>query len=208
VRVLNGTSSAGKTSLARALQDRWDGPLLDAGLDRHLAMLPRRYMGPAWPEVFRYETAPDGTVLRVVPGPVGHRLVRGLHRAVAALAAEGHDVVVDHVLLDPDWARDLARVLRGTPTVLVGVRCEPPVLLERERVRGDRTIGQALAQLAVVHAHGGYDVEVDTAVLDVHSAADAVMAWMAGDTAPSALGALLARSRRSRPGASIVRPPE
>ena len=187
VVVLNGTSSAGKTSLARALQDRWDGPVRDAGIDRHLTMLPRRYLSSAWPDVFRYDTAPDGTITRVVPGPVAHDLVRAMHRSAAALAGAGFDVVVDHVLLDPAWARDLAEAMHGTRAVLVGVRCEPPVLLERERERGERTLGQALAQLPYVHSHGPYDVEVDTAVLDVDGAADAVLAWFRAGVEPSAL---------------------
>ena len=190
VVVLNGTSSAGKTSLARALQDRWDGPLLDAGLDRHLTMLPRRYLSSSWPEVFRYELAVDGTIARVVAGPVAHDLVRGLHRTAAALAAAGFDVVVDHVLLEPAWSRDLAEVLRATRAVLVGVRCEPPVLIERERDRGERTLGQATAQLPYVHRHGDYDVEVDTAVLDVPAAADVVLTWIRSGAAPKALDRL------------------
>ncbi|MCV2392691.1 DUF429 domain-containing protein [Actinotalea sp. M2MS4P-6] len=187
VIVLNGTSSAGKSSLLTALQDRWPGPLIDAGLDRHLAMLPRRYLGAAWPEVFGYEWH-DGEIARVVPGPVGHRLVRGMHRSAAALAAAGFDVVVDHVLLEPEWASDLTEVLRGTRAVLVGVLCPADPLVQRERERQSRTLGQALAQLPYVHAHGRYDVEVDTSELDVTGARDAVLRWFDAGVEPTALG--------------------
>ena len=121
---------------------------------------------------------------------MAHDLVRGLHRTAAALAAAGFDVVVDHVLLEPAWSRDLAEVLRATRAVLVGVRCEPPVLVERERDRGERTLGQATAQLPYVHRHGDYDVEVDTAVLDVPAAADAVLTWIRSGATPKALDRL------------------
>ncbi|MDP9365585.1 MAG: chloramphenicol phosphotransferase CPT family protein, partial [Chloroflexota bacterium] len=42
-----------------------------------------------------------------------------------------------------------------------------------ERARGDRTLGQARAQLGPVHAHDAYDLEVDTARLDP-AAADVI----------------------------------
>jgi chloramphenicol 3-O-phosphotransferase len=52
VIILNGTSSSGKSSILRALQDLIEVPLLDAGLDRFLWMLPRRYLNrPLWDEV-------------------------------------------------------------------------------------------------------------------------------------------------------------
>lgn len=53
------------------------------------------------------------------------------------------------------------------------------MLAERERLRGDRTLGQALAQVPVVHAHGAYDLEVDTSTLDPERAADVVLSWLA-----------------------------
>lgn len=166
VLVLNGTSSSGKTSLARALQRRWPGPLLEAGLDRHLSMLPRQYLGPLWSQVYPYRHAGDGTISSISVGPVGAQLHRGMHRAVAALARAGCDVVLDHVLLERWLAVDLLQALDGVPTVLVGVQLPREVLAERERGRADRTLGQALAQLPAVHGHGGYDVEADTSVLE------------------------------------------
>ena len=178
VLVLNGPSSSGKSSLARALQARWPGLLLDGGLDRHLGMLPRQYLGPLWSQVYRYGHGADGSVTSVSVGAAGARLHRAMHRAVAALAAAGCDVVVDHVLLEPRWALDLVQALEGVPTVLVGVRLPAEVLAERERARADRTLGQALSQLPAVHAHGSYDLEVDTAVLGADEAADAVLAWL------------------------------
>ncbi|HEV8339321.1 MAG TPA: hypothetical protein VGR25_06660 [bacterium] len=40
VIILNGTSSSGKSSILRALQDLIEVPLFDGGLDRFLWMLP------------------------------------------------------------------------------------------------------------------------------------------------------------------------
>lgn len=188
VLVLNGTSSSGKSSLARALQARWPGLLLDAGLDRHLGMLPREYLGPLWPEVYRYTYGTDGRVASIAVGPAGARLHRAMHWSVAALARSGCDVVVDHVLLERRWALDLVAALEGVPTVLVAVRLPAKVLAQREVDRADRTLGQALAQLPAVHAHGPYDVEVDTSVLDPAQAAEVVLSWLAAGGEPTAAG--------------------
>jgi chloramphenicol 3-O phosphotransferase len=154
--VLNGTSSSGKTSIARALQDLFEVPYLDAGLDRFLWMLPRRYLDrPLWDEVLG---------LASEAGPTGHRLVAGMHQALVSLARTGNNVVADHVLVEPLWLRECAGLLAGLPAYLVGVRCPLEVLEQRERARRDRTLGQAAAQFPLVHAHGIYDLEVDTSV--------------------------------------------
>jgi chloramphenicol 3-O phosphotransferase len=56
----------------------------------------------------------------------------------------------------------------------VGVRCPLEVVVRREAERRDRTLGQAAAQHDVIHRAGGYDVEVDTSVLDPEAAAEVV----------------------------------
>ena len=86
----------------------------------------------------------------------------GFHRAVAGMAAAGNDVVVDHVLSEPWRLPDLLELWRDFDVVLVGVHCDPEELERRERARGDRRPGQGASQLARVHAHARYDVEVDT----------------------------------------------
>ena len=55
-----------------------------------------------------------------------------------------------------------AALFSDLPAWLVGIRCPLEVLEERERARRDRTLGQARLQYNLVHAHGVYDVEVDT----------------------------------------------
>jgi chloramphenicol 3-O-phosphotransferase len=79
---------------------------------------------------------------------------------VASLADAGLSVIVDHVLLEPGWLPDLAARLEAHAVLFVGVICPLDTVVERERMRRDRTIGQAAAQVDVVHRAGGYDLEV------------------------------------------------
>jgi chloramphenicol 3-O phosphotransferase len=172
--LVNGTSSSGKTTLIHALQEVLPDPWLEVGIDTFVFALPRRYLHqPGWSEIFRY-VRPAGRVdgpFTIETGPIGQRLVAGMHRSVAALAASGNDVIVDHVLLEWAWLDDCVRLWSPFRVLFVGVRCPLPVVEERERVRRDRTLGQAAAQHAVVHRRGGYDLEVDTSVLSPDAAA-------------------------------------
>lgn len=166
--IINGTSSSGKTSIVRALQDAFAEPYLDAGLDRFIWMLPRRYLDrPLWDDVLG---------LAVRAGETGHRLVEGMHVTIETLARNGLHVVADHVLVEPAWRQDCIERFAGLPAYLVGVRCPLDVLEARERVRRDRTLGQARAQYEVVHGHGLYDVEVDTSQQSPEACAVAVKA--------------------------------
>jgi chloramphenicol 3-O phosphotransferase len=182
VIVLNGTSSAGKSTLMRALQARLDGAWLGVGIDTVVFALPKAYLDPPlWGEVFRYVPAEPGAAapFRIETGELGMRLVDGLHRMVASLADAGLSVLVDHVLLEPAWLADLLSRLAAHEVLLVGVRCPLEVVVERERARRDRTIGQAAAQHDVVHRGVTYDVEVDTSRLAPAAAAEVVAAALA-----------------------------
>jgi chloramphenicol 3-O phosphotransferase len=155
--IINGASSSGKTSIVKAVQNLMEEPYLDAGLDRFLWMLPKRYLDrPLWDDVL-------GLADRA--GDAGHLLAHGMHHAIASLAQCGMNVVADHVLVDQAWLWECASLFAGLPAWFIGVRCPLDVLEEREKSRRDRTLGQARLQHKLVHIHEIYDLEVDTSVL-------------------------------------------
>lgn len=167
VIVLNGTSSSGKTTLLKALQKAFDEPYLDAGIDKFIWMLPGRFLDrPLWDDVL-------GEADKA--GPVGHRLFSGMHYAVAALARRGNNALVDHVLVEPVWVDECARLFADLPAYLVGVRCPLDVIEAREAARKDRTLGQARKQFDKVHAHKIYDLEVDTSVMSADECVESVI---------------------------------
>jgi chloramphenicol 3-O phosphotransferase len=172
--ILNGASSSGKTSIVKALQQTLDEPFLDAGLDRFLWMLPARYLErPLWDAVLGLATE---------AGETGHRLVLGMHRAIAELARAGNSVIADHVLIEPAWVADCAAVLADLSVWPVGVHCPLEVLEARELARRDRTLGQARAQHELVHRHVLYDVEVNTAEMTPGECAGYIRAAMESGT--------------------------
>jgi hypothetical protein len=64
----------------------------------------------------------------------GRRLMRGMRRAIRALAEEGNDLIVDDVLMGEAHA-DCEAVLQGFTVHWVGVMAPLEVLEERERAR-------------------------------------------------------------------------
>lgn len=165
--ILNGTSSSGKTTILKALQEALPEPYLNAGIDKFIWMLPARYLDrPLWDDVLGKADA---------AGEAGFTLFSGMHHAIAALSRTGNHVLADHVLVEPRWVEECARLFAGLPAYLIGVRCPLEVVEQRERDRRDRTLGQARAQFEKAHAHGVYDLEIDTSLLTVEECVTAII---------------------------------
>jgi len=168
---INGTSSSGKSSILRALQDTLEPPYLDMGIDRFIFMLPRRYLNrPLWDDVL-------GKASRA--GETGHLVFSGMHHAIAATSQAGLNVIADHVLVEKAWVDECARLFAGLPAYLIGLRCPLEVLEDRERQRTDRTLGQARLQFPLIHKFVTYDLEVDTSTLSVAECAGRIIAHLA-----------------------------
>lgn len=180
--ILNGTSSSGKTSLLHGLQNALAETYLEFGLDKFLWMLPKRYLDqPLWDDVLgRADTA----------GEVGHQLVLSMHQAIRSMAECGMNLLVDHVLVELAWARDCARLFASYNAYLVGINCDLEILENRERNRKDRTLGQARKQFDKVHAHGVYDLVVDTGIHTVEENIAQVIDFLSSGQPPKALKTL------------------
>jgi len=161
---LNGTSSSGKTTIAKALQDKLEEPFMYVSVDDFFHMYPEKYLNP---------TNQDEVIIlsHLIP-----TVVSGLHKCVASLAQSGNNVLVDHVLQENGWLKECVENWKDLDVLFVGVRCPLRIAEQREKERGDRNIGTAQYQFERVHSHGLYDLEVDTSVLDVNECVTRIMA--------------------------------
>ena len=159
--VLNGIGSVGKSSVARALQAIASQPMLHVQMDTFLDMLPEALQDH--PDAFSYETVLEDGKPQVVirGGPVGEKLMRGMIRAIAAMAGEGNSIIVDEVMDGGKW-QSYAAALAAFEVRLVGLFAPLEILETRERTRGDRMIGLARWQYGRVHKGMKYDLEIDT----------------------------------------------
>ena len=177
---LNGSSSAGKTTLAIMLQQLLDEPWQHMALDQFRDGMPGRYRGLNSPA-----GAPGDRGLNIVPqekdgqllthirfGDYGEQVLQGMRRSMAAFARAGNNVIIDDLLFKPAYLDDYVRALSGIPTWLIGIRCSLDVVNERERRRTGRFPGTAASHFDAVHAHGAdYDLELDTSNSDPKSCA-------------------------------------
>jgi chloramphenicol 3-O phosphotransferase len=91
--------------------------------------------------------------------------MRGMRRAIAKLARQGNNLIIDEVMLGADDRADYDQLLAEFALFVVGVFAPLDVLEERERQRGDRMIGLARWQYKRVHAGITYDFVVNTCTL-------------------------------------------
>jgi chloramphenicol 3-O phosphotransferase len=166
--ILNGPPRSGKSSVARVIQDTFDGVWMNVGVDRFKAMTPDRYQ----PGI---GLRPGGERPELEPLVVV--LYQAMYEAIAAHSRRGVNVVVD-VQHHDSYSQprgilgDCARRLSGLPVLFVGVRCPVAVVMERRIA----TWGAGYAEdgsvpgpvdlwQRAVHVPGIYDLEVDTSVL-------------------------------------------
>jgi chloramphenicol 3-O phosphotransferase len=195
---VNGSSSAGKSTLCKQLQDAIEHPYLVVGFDDFVFMAPPRYFRGA--DTARQESLDSfthdgvemmlasrpGEPVRVVArfGPVFRSLIDSMAPAVRALVDAGNAVIFDHVLHDERMAESCRKSFAGLDIFSVGVTCPLPILEARERERGDRVLGRARGLADVVHTFWTYDIEVDTGSTPRQLCAEAVLSALA-PTSPS-----------------------
>jgi len=208
--LLNGSSSAGKTTLARTLQELRAEPWFHLALDQFRDGMPGRYRGMNSPA-----GTPGAQGLNVVPvdkdgervteirfGPVGRRMLRGMHRALAAFAAAGNDVIMDDLCLEETVLADYLKALKGFWVLFVGVHAPLEVVNAREATRPGRFPGTATSHFHDVHRHAIYDLEIDTSVESPRACALRIGRWLDTGTPPSAFDQL---RRRLLAGGHVAR---
>lgn len=187
---LNGIPSAGKTSIGVALQDALPEPFLLLGVDTFLRMLPRRTFGSGW-----LMPVPEGGVR---PTARMREQVRPPMLTTLAALAPKHDLIVDDVIPDSQTLEDTIHSLAPFRVLFVRVECALEVAEERERARGDRTTGMARGLAPIVHAHGVYDLTVNSAETSPAECAASIHERLLNGPAPTAFAQLRARSQNRR----------
>lgn len=162
VIVLNGVGSVGKSSVAKALQAIASMPFLHVSMDSFFDMLPEKMIGHPDGVVFETSTRDGEPSVVIRSGPVMGRAMRGMRHAIAAMAQQGNDLIVDDVMLGRGEVREYRDLLASFELRFVGLFAPLDILEARERRRGDRLVGLARWQFDRVHAGVSYDLEIDT----------------------------------------------
>ena len=171
VIVLNGGSSSGKSGIARCLQAILPDPWLAFGTDNLIQAMPMSLQTSA----AGIEFAQDGGV---IVGPEFRTLEAAWIAGIAAMANAGARIIVDEVFVGGAASQQRWKnALGALPVLWVAVRCDATVAAGRELARGDRIIGMAASQAALVHRGIVYDLQVDTTHTEALECAQAIAAY-------------------------------
>lgn len=156
---LNGASSSGKTSLARALQEAWDGPLIYWSLDHVISQLPFSYTGEGEYSREGFELVNSAIVAR----EHGCALNDLSATYLSQICGVGYDIIVDYVLLEESMLRPFIEDFREIEVCFVGVDCQEDVISRRNESRQDRAPGLSVVQRQSVHfCRSLYNLELDS----------------------------------------------
>ncbi|MGL6262308.1 chloramphenicol phosphotransferase CPT family protein [Vibrio sp. WXL103] len=167
---IHGTSSSGKSTLAKAIQSQIDSPFWHFASDQFVeaGMLPKRVN--------------DG-------GEFDWRINRpkffkAFHLCIKAVLDSGNNVILDHIIESDQWYQELKVLLAEHDLFYVGVHCPIEVLRTREIEREDSNIGsryqgEAEYHLKHVHTYSEYDFEINSHEKSVEeNAAEIIEAWL------------------------------
>ena len=142
VILLNGPSSAGKSSIAKAirlkLHDSESSVIIS--LDDYLQMSANE---PIW----------EDDVFSIMP-----LMCEDISKALQ----EGKTMIIDHVITSARIYRALNNTAAGFQMKTVLVSCDVETLRRREAERGDRCVGSAEASLQYLYPKTGYDLCIDS----------------------------------------------
>jgi len=173
--ILNGTSSVGKTSTAKAIQEFASKPYMHLQMDSFLAMLPRRLDNHADGLLFRNIGTEQKPEIAISSGPALEMLMAGMRGAVAAMAKQGNDLIVDDVLWDQkDFDEYRALLVEFDPRFVL-LDAPLDIIEDRERSRGDRVLGLARWQFDRVRQLRRYDLVVETSKSDPETCAKEII---------------------------------
>jgi chloramphenicol 3-O phosphotransferase len=162
--ILNGVGSVGKSSTAKQLQSITRLPFLHVQGDSFLEMLPPRLFGHPEGIIFKQLGEGPEASIEIRMGSAMSRLLSGFRHSVAALAADGNNLIVDDVMLEAADQQLYAAALAQFNVRYVALYAPLEILELRERERKDRLVGLARWQFERVHLGIEYDLEIDTAI--------------------------------------------
>ena len=155
--VLHGPTSAGKSSIAKALQANAPVPAFHILLDAFVTMSNRGDMRSDDERAQAYRIHCEN-----------------LRATLARLVDTQFDIILDLVLRDEAELEACLRALSRRPTCIVGLSAPLKVLEVRERARGDRFGSMAREQLGHPAYARDYDLTIDTSICSAEEAAIAI----------------------------------
>ena len=182
---LNGTTSSGKTTVAKNFELLEKEPYLYLGLDTFIGMLPLGYFGKVPPAdqcmlITPFIDEEGHNQVKLEYGPMAMKLIKVMYETVRLLAEEGLNVIFDDVYWDLLFP---AKILKGIDVILVSIYAPLDVLETREVMRSNRTPGMARWQFSRIYPEDRvYDLEIDTSKISPEEAVKQIQDFLKNGT--------------------------
>ncbi|CAN5384456.1 hypothetical protein BH11ARM2_BH11ARM2_03730 [soil metagenome] len=187
VLFLQGPSSVGKSTLAKALQLGLDEYWWVLEADDITGMQPVSARTGWWNPTGEERPHPSWE-----PEVRLSRWLAGYFQCIATIARTGSNVIAVGGWLEASWLIDLTHALQGIHALCLGVHAPLDELQRREMARGDRELGYALSHYHRVHSHGPYDLDVDTLAQSTDEIVASIRAVLASSPKPTFFERMLA----------------
>ncbi len=197
--ILNGAPRSGKSSIAKTIQNTFDGVWINLGVDSFIQTLPDHLK----PGIGLRPIAPNSPAERPEIEAIIPTLYQALHESIAAHSRQGLNVIVDIGYHDAytkplGILEDSKKRLFGLPVLFVGVRCDIETIMQR-RNSGDPTkyttgtdanpIPDPVRRWQeAVHKDMSYDLEVDTSTASPEECASEIKEFLSRSNFPSSSG--------------------
>lgn len=188
---LNGTSSAGKTSISMELINQKEILFHHLSIDDFFHNF-NDLINNKFPDLKPVKELDDVVIGQIMFDPI----ISMYYATIKLFLEYGLNVIVDTVIENDKWFNDCLDVLFDYPTLFVGVICSREELTRREQIRGDRMIGLANSQFDKVYCFNEYDLEVNTEELNPTECAEKIINFIKSDQDYSAFKKLSKRNVR------------
>jgi len=149
---LNGTSSSGKTTIAKEILKSIDASYLSIDDFTHVQNGEGQEFKEHFPEI-----------------------INNFHKTIKNTANNNVNVIIDHVLEKPEWYESCKEALKDLNVIWVSVIAPIDVLEKRELARKDRNIGFARLQYDRVYKDYIADIVIDTSKVSPEEAATMIL---------------------------------
>jgi chloramphenicol 3-O phosphotransferase len=176
---LNGTSSAGKTSLIQHLQDAFPTPFIHIGIDHFLVMLPLRYVmeGEEAHLGFHFisKENTEHPEREIIKGQYAHSLNHVMRSTMKNFLAQNLSLIIDEVLFADEDYHAYLELFKDYKVYFIAIKPPVDIASQREQMRGDRLLGLARGLYNQVYDNKHYDLKIDTSCLLPNEAAACII---------------------------------
>ena len=155
--LLNGSSSAGKSTLAKALQ----GLIADKRKESYEIVSIDDFLKMTTEEVIYEDDVYE------ISGPLCEKIME--------VFGTGQGVIIDHVITSERILGQLKEAVNPQRLWTVHVTCPLEIIQKREQERKDRCQGSAEASYTYLYPKEGYDLTVDTYLMTIAECANRIL---------------------------------